>query len=420
MSTLLHSPSILADYERVRKMTEELCDPLQVEDYVIQTMPDVSPTKWHLAHTTWFFEHFILTPNLPNYRPFHPQFTYLFNSYYNSVGDRQPRAKRGNLSRPTLTDILEYRHYVDNYMIKLLEPLDDVQIREFRPTLELGIHHEQQHQELILTDIKHVFASNPLHPIYRKSNGIPESQASPLNWILIPENIYPIGHPGGQFGYDNEFPSHKVFLSAFQIASRLMTNSEYLAFIEDNGYARPELWLSDGWDTVCREKWNAPLYWEKNDNEWHHMTLSGFKKIAGNEPVCHVSFYEADAFARWKGKRLLTEEEWETVSLKRSLQGNFLEQNYFQPVGSQDEPGEILQMFGDTWEWTASPYTAYPNYKTSKGALGEYNGKFMCNQMVLRGGSCFTPQSHIRPSYRNFFPPHARWQCTGIRLGDKA
>ncbi len=407
-------------YQKVRTFTALLCQPLQAEDFVIQTMADISPTKWHLAHTTWFFEQFILSKFLDAYRPFHPQYNYLFNSYYNSIGVRHCRAKRGQLSRPTVKEVYKFRQHVDEHMEKLLRRLDDGRMFELLPFLELGMHHEQQHQELLLTDIKHVFACNPLHPVYSSGKVLPaENFIAELQWIDFGEGLYTIGHRGGGFGYDNEFPSHQVFLKPFRIASRLTTNREYLDFIKDGGYQRPEFWLSDGWGLRQREDRIAPLYWDNSDGAWLNMTLNGFLPLDPSTPVCHVSFYEANAYACWAGKRLLTEAEWEVAAANQPVAGNFVESHFFHPVNLHRDSGQQLQqMFGDVWEWTASPYVGYPGYRPAKGALGEYNGKFMINQMVLRGGSCVTSQSHIRPTYRNFFAPQTRWQFSGIRLGD--
>jgi ergothioneine biosynthesis protein EgtB len=417
MLSLAHD--LLTRYKEVRAQTFQLCKPLVAEDQVIQTMADVSPTKWHLAHTTWFFENFILKDFFPSYAVFHPQYNYLFNSYYNAVGVRHCRAKRGQISRPTVEEIYGYREYVDSHMTLLIEHLKEYQLDRFNSLLKIGINHEQQHQELILTDIKHVFACNPLHPVYAPKDFFRNDDLPDLQWIDFKEGLYPVGHRGGSFGFDNEFPSHQVFLPAFKVASRLITNQEYLKFIYDGGYLRPEFWLSDGWDIVSRENWVAPLYWDNLNGEWFNMTLNGFEPLDLSAPVCHVSFYEAFAYATWSGHRLLTEQEWETVAKDKPIEGNFLESNLFHPTAAKpSSEGEIEQLFGDVWQWTSSAYTGYPGYRPAAGALGEYNGKFMSNQMVLRGGSCVTPKSHIRATYRNFFGPSARWQFSGIRLGD--
>lgn len=412
------SSELAARYRDVRGWTESLCRSLEPEDYVVQSMPDASPAKWHLAHTTWFFETFILQPATPDYAAFDPQFGFLFNSYYNAVGDRHPRPKRGLLTRPTVEEVYSYREQIDEAMLALLQAeLDDAR----RAVVEIGLNHEQQHQELLLTDLKHLFSQNPLRPAYRQTD---ETQFAPsptppdLQWTAQPEDLYDLGHAGGRFCYDNETPRHQVFLQEFELASRLVTNAEYLRFIEDGGYRRSELWLSDGWDTACRNGWEAPLYWERRKDDWWSFTLQGMQPLDAFAPVCHVSFYEADAYARWAGARLPRESEWETIAASVPVAGNLLESERFQPVCAALPPAAegCQQMFGDVWEWTASPYAPYPGYRPPQGALGEYNGKFMCNQMVLRGGSCATATSHIRPTYRNFFYPDARWQFSGIRL----
>jgi ergothioneine biosynthesis protein EgtB len=425
-------------YQEVRRFTEKLCEPLAVEDYVLQSMPDASPTKWHLAHTSWFFETFVLSPAMPEYHPFHPRFGYLFNSYYNAVGERHSRPLRGMLSRPTVEEIYCYRAHVDRHLLKLLSAGDGSRLARLAPLVELGLNHEQQHQELILTDIKHALSCNPLRPAYhegrdqgsgvrgeeggerRESRDRPHpSSLVPHPWSLTyPEGVRWIGHDGQGFAFDNETPRHRVFLEPFQLAAAPVTNGEFLAFIEDHGYARPELWLSDGWNAVNTRGWNAPLYWEKGDGRWWMMTLSGMRQVDDAEPVCHVSYYEADAYARWAGARLPGEAEWEVASAEAPIEGNFAESGRLHPApaGCATSPDAPRHLFGDVWEWTSSAYSPYPGFRPLEGALGEYNGKFMCSQMVLRGGSCATPQSHIRPTYRNFFPPDARWQFTGLRL----
>jgi ergothioneine biosynthesis protein EgtB len=417
------APELVQRYRQVRAATEHLCEPLQTEDYVVQSMPDVSPAKWHLAHTSWFFETFLLGPQLPGYRPFHPQYNYLFNSYYVSVGQRHERPRRGLLSRPTVSDVYAYRRHVDAHMLAWLERLDADAIRESRPLIELGLNHEQQHQELLLTDIKHVFGINPLHPVYRPRETPQPATAAPANWIAVPESIEWVGHAGDSFAYDNELPRHRVLIGPLQLASRLVTNGEFRAFIEDGGYTRATLWLSDGWATAEQEQWQAPLYWTSRDGQWLHYTLAGLQPLADDEPVCHVSYYEADAYARWAGARLPTEFEWEYAARDLPVQGNFVESGLYHPrptpprlPARTENAARLEQMFGDVWEWTASQYSPYPGYVPAAGAVGEYNGKFMCNQFVLRGGSCATPRDHLRPTYRNFFPPPARWQFTGFRL----
>jgi ergothioneine biosynthesis protein EgtB len=407
--------SLAERYREVRQTTDSLAEPLSPEDCTVQSMRDASPVKWHLAHTTWFFETFVLERGIADYRPYHPQFRVLFNSYYNEVGAQHPRPERGLLSRPTLDEIRAYRAEIDRRVAEFLarsavEPLAD--------TIELGLHHEQQHQELILTDVKHMLSLNPLNPAYRDLPVAPVRETAPLRWCYHPGGIAWIGHGGGSFCFDNERPRHRELVDAFALGSRPVTNGEYLEFIEDGGYARPELWLSDGWDAVRVGGWQAPLYWQgERRGPWRVMTLSGLRDLRADEPVCHVSVYEADAFARWYGARLPSEAEWEITAGKVAPDGNFLEDGWFHPTARESEPtGAPAQLFGDVWEWTQSPYAPYPGYRPPPGALGEYNAKFMCNQFVLRGGSCATPRSHIRLTYRNFFPPQVRWQFSGIRL----
>jgi ergothioneine biosynthesis protein EgtB len=414
------APSPARAYAEVRRLTERLCAPLTPEDCVLQSMPDASPVKWHLAHTTWFFETFALAPSLPGYRPFHPQFGYLFNSYYNAVGDRLPRPERGLISRPTVEEVYRYRAYVDEHMARLLRPAAEDLGTEVSSVATLGLNHEQQHQELILTDLKHALAANPLRPAYRERPAPAAAPAPPPEWFDYPAGVRWVGHAGGGFAFDNETPRHRAFLEPFRLASRLVTNGEYRAFIDDGGYRRPELWLSDGWATCRAEDWSAPLYWEERDGAWHHFTLDGPQPVRDGEPVCHVSYYEADACARWAGARLPTEAEWEAAAQELPVEGNFLDGGLLRPAAAPRAAGAPAQLFGDVWEWTASPYVAYPGYRPLPGALGEYNGKFMCNQFVLRGGSCATPRGHCRASYRNFFPPAARWQFAGFRLARDA
>lgn len=402
-------------YRDVRNQTEALCEGLAAEDYVVQSMPDVSPTKWHLAHTSWFFETFVLQPHAVGYSPLNPTYAYLFNSYYTQAGERHCRAQRGYLSRPTVAEVYAYRRHVDEHMEDLLGSADGAMLDVLRPLVEIGLHHEQQHQELLVTDIKHVFSVNPLRPVYREQATEPSPPAPPLEWVSFPEGLYRIGHEGDGFAYDNEGPRHRVFLEGFQLASRLVTNGEYLEFMQDGGYQRPELWLSAGWATAQENEWTEPFYWERRDGEWQMFTLSGMRGVDPNEPVTHVSYFEADAFARWAGARLPTEAEWEAAAESTPIEGNFVEGQRFHPAPAS-AGGALTQMFGDAWQWTRSQYSPYPGYQPVPGALGEYNGKFMCNQFVLRGGSCATPASHIRRSYRNFFPPDACWQFTGVRL----
>jgi ergothioneine biosynthesis protein EgtB len=414
--------NLASSFEEVRSLTERLCAPLTIEDYSVQSMPEASPAKWHLAHTTWFFETFVLADCEPAYRPFHPQFGYLFNSYYNAVGPFWPREQRGLLARPTVAEVYQYREHVDQAMHRLLCDGEHTLAPRVGECVVLGLNHEQQHQELLVTDLKHAFALNPLRPIYRASSSQPTATATPLHWIDVPGGLRWVGHEGHAFAYDNETPRHRVVLDPFQLASRLVTCGEYREFIDDGGYRHPELWLSDGWATRCAGGWQAPLYWERQDRTWFCMTLGGRQPVQEADPVCHVSYYEADAFARWAGARLPTEMQWEAAASDCPLRGAFLDVEKLHPQALLAVfPGEHLaQMFGELWQWTGSPYIAYPGYRPPDGALGEYNGKFMCNQMVLRGGSCATPRSHFRRSYRNFFPPHTRWQFTGIRLAKDA
>lgn len=409
---------LIDKFNYIRNFSLELCKPLVTEDYVVQSMPDVSPTKWHLAHTSWFFETFILKENDKNYKSLHPQYSYLFNSYYIQAGKRFLRNQRGLITRPTVKQVFEYRDYIDEKIRNFIETAPEEILNKFASVLEIGFNHEQQHQELMLTDIKHVFSINPLYPVYSENENFISENIPDLNWIKFDEGIYEIGHDGKNFSYDNEMPRHKEFINSFKLASRLITNAEYLEFIEDGGYNKPEIWLSDGAAEVAVQNWHAPLYWEKKGDNWYVFTLNGLKELNLNEPVCHVSYYEADAFARWAGCRLPTEAEWETASNQIQIKGNFVETRNFHPVPLhvKNNGTQLDQMFGDVWEWTRSAYSPYPGYKILPGALGEYNGKFMSNQMVLRGGSCATSETHIRKTYRNFFPPNARWQFMGIRL----
>jgi ergothioneine biosynthesis protein EgtB len=406
---------LAARYRRVRGFTEALAAPLAPEDQVAQTMPDVSPTRWHLAHVTWFFETLVLREWSPGYRAYHPAYHHLFNSYYNTLGEQWPRPRRGELTRPTVAEVHDYRAHVDAAVEALLEgPVP----RGLADIVTLGLHHEQQHQELILTDIKHVLAQNPLHPAYRELPAPAPGPAPPLAWESFPEGLVRIGHDGGGFAYDNEGPRHRVFVEAFELANRPVTNGEYLAFVEDGGYRRPELWLSDAWMLVPREGWEAPIYWRRVDGAWHEFTLAGLRPLDPEAPVSHLSYYEADAYARWAGARLPTEAEWEVAAAPKALEGNFVDADRLHP---EPQAGAGLgQLYGDVWEWTMSAYGPYPGYRQAPGPLGEYNGKFMCSQMVLRGGSCLTSRNHVRPTYRNFFPPDARWQMTGLRLARDA
>ena len=407
-------------FRAVREFSHTLAEPLKIEDYVIQSMPDVSPTKWHLAHTSWFFETFVLSKAVKGYRSPSPQYAYLFNSYYIQAGERHLRPKRGLISRPTVEETYDYRNYVDEYMIRFMENADEKEWKEFSPVVEIGIHHEQQHQELIVTDIKHVFSENPLRPVYLSNKTNNGKTAPPAKWIDIGGGIYSIGHDGKGFGYDNEYPNHKIYIDPYRLQSRPVTNGEYMEFIEDRGYETPELWLSEGWATVESRNWKAPFYWERKSGKWVCFSLSGMKGVNPSEPVCHVSYFEADAYARWAGARLPTEAEWEVAAADLPVEGNFADNLSFHPdtPAAVKDKNPLIQMYGDVWEWTQSAYSSYPGFKTLPGALGEYNGKFMCNQFVLRGGSCATSKSHIRKTYRNFFPPDARWQFMGMRLAN--
>jgi ergothioneine biosynthesis protein EgtB len=440
--TTVEPATLPVRFERVRAHTEDLAAPLSPEDQTVQSMPDVSPTKWHRAHTSWFFETFLLEPSLPGYRAFHPEFGYLFNSYYEGVGDRYPRARRGDVSRPGAAEVSDYRLHVDDAMHQLL---DVVHEGDTAGLAELGLHHEQQHQELLLMDIKHVLSCNPMHPAYCAA---PPSDADstdraavarrrawsglPLCWIDHPGGLVEVGYRGDSFAFDNEAPRHAVYLEPFRMSERPVTCGAWRAFMEDGGYRRADLWLSDGWAMVQAEGWESPLYWIDRDGEWWIFTLNGARPIDAAEPVCHVSYYEADAFARWAGFRLPTEQEWEVVAGPEPTPG----------AGAADGPlvlhprpldagapgvdglgiatSQGGSLFGDVWQWTSSPYSPYPGFHPAAGAVGEYNGKFMVNQHVLRGGCCVTPPGHVRGTYRNFFPPAARWPFTGLRLASDA
>jgi ergothioneine biosynthesis protein EgtB len=405
---------LLEEFTRVRQFSHHLCQPLATEDYVVQSMADASPTKWHLAHTTWFFETFILKEFLPNYQSAFPGYHFILNSYYNALGERHARPKRGLLSRPTVKEVYEYRAAIDAEITALLAKGEIDRPKELAEFLTLGLHHEQQHQELMVTDFKHALMENPLEVVYRKRPTGQSGSVGELTWTSYKEGLYEIGFGGSGFSFDNEGPRHRQFLENFQLANRLVTNGEYLQFMQSAGYADPRWWLSAGFSTVQTEGWKAPLYWKQNGNSWIQRSLAGEHEIDLSEPVCHLSYFEADAYARWAGARLPSEAEWEVAAALQSIQGNFAEGGRLHPVAQSDP--KHTQMFGDVWEWTHSNYTAYPGFQPAEGAVGEYNGKFMCNQYVLRGGSCATPQSHIRPSYRNFFPSDARWQFSGIRL----
>jgi ergothioneine biosynthesis protein EgtB len=409
------TPSLAERYREVRSLTEWLVEPLSPEDTTVQSMPDASPAKWHLAHTSWFFETFVLERALADFEPFDARFRVLFNSYYNSVGEQHPRPERGLVSRPSLAEVRAYRGHVDRRVTGLLggKGVDDATAA----VIELGLHHEQQHQELVLTDLKHMLAQNPLRPTYRDCPLPRAADPGPVRWCAHPGGIASIGFDGGGFSFDNERPRHRVFLEPFQMAGRAVTAGEYLRFVEDGGYRRPELWLSDGWAAVQGNGWTAPQYWDLGPEGWSEFTLAGTQPLRLDAPVSHVSYYEAEAFARWAGARLPTEEEWETLAAAGPPDGHFVESGTLVPLpAGAPADARPAQMFGDVWEWTASAYLPYPRFRPLEGELGEYNGKFMSGQMVLRGGSCLTPRSHIRATYRNFFPPAARWQMSGLRL----
>lgn len=406
--------ALVEQIRRVRALSETLAARLSPEDCCAQSMPDASPIKWHLAHTSWFFETFLLVTS-PRYQQFAPSFSYLFNSYYDAVGPRHPRAARGLLTRPSLAEVMAYREYVTERLVEWVLWREG-ELGELAPVFELGLHHEQQHQELMVTDIKHLLGLNPLKPAYHDGLLQQVVDAPPLGWVTFEGGVRSVGHDGSGFAFDNEAPHHRTFVEPYQVATRLITNREYLEFIRDGGYSRPELWLSDGFRLAAQNAWTAPLYWGGGVNDTQVYTLAGLQSLSPDTPVCHVSYYEADAFARWAGARLPSESEWESAVAEVPIAGNFLDVRRLHPAVAVALERPLLQMFGDAWEWTASAYSPYPGYRPASGALGEYNGKFMCNQMVLRGGSCATPVDHIRATYRNFFLPDARWQFTGIRV----
>jgi ergothioneine biosynthesis protein EgtB len=410
--------SLITRFNHVRSTTLAICEPLEVEDYIVQSMPDASPLKWHLAHTTWFFEQFILRPRLADYRVFDAKYEYLFNSYYQSVGPMHRRAERGMLTRPRVEEIKRYREHVDAEMRRLL--VAQRSDKSLADIVTLGLNHEQQHQELMFTDLKHLFSLNPLLPKYRDAKASAKHASTPSSFVPFEGGIRSVGASAKGFHFDNEGPRHRVLLEPFELADRLVTNAEFLDFIRDRGYERPEFWLSDGWATVQQQCWRHPLYW--NDECDGEFTLHGFVALEPDAPVCHVSFYEADAYARWAGARLPTEYEWEIGATAVPVKGNLLgaDRLHSSPATTASDQLRMRQMYGDVWEWTTSAYAAYPGYRAPAGALGEYNGKFMCNQLVLRGGSCVTPDDHIRASYRNFFYPQARWQFMGLRLARDA
>jgi ergothioneine biosynthesis protein EgtB len=399
-------------FRLVRAATLVLAGPLAPEDYVVQSMPDASPAKWHLAHTTWFFEEFVLQHAVPGYKFHDEQFRYLFNSYYNTVGPMHSRPHRGLLSRPTIEQVMAYRARVDERMNTLLQRQD--LSAEIQSVITLGLNHEQQHQELLLTDIKHLFSRNPLLPAYVREKTAPALPAAALDFCAFDGGLIEIGHSGDGFSFDNELPRHRTYTDAFRLANRAVTNGEYLEFVRAGGYEDSLHWLSDGWTTVQKEGWQRPIYWTPSLEE--EFTLTGLRELNLASPLCHLSYYEADAFARWAGARLPSETEWELAAKDVALRGNFVENRRWHPEAAKQDGQRLMQMFGDVWEWTQSAYAPYPGFQPAKGSLGEYNGKFMVNQLVLRGGSCATPASHIRATYRNFFNPSARWQFTGLRL----
>jgi ergothioneine biosynthesis protein EgtB len=406
---------LLARYDAVRALSERICSPLAVDDYQLQSITETSPPKWHLAHVSWFFETFLLQAFLPGYRPFHPRFAYLFNSYYYQVGKMHPRPRRGLLSRPTLEQVIDYRRHVDRWMRELLASADDRLWPELVTGVTLGLNHEQQHQELLLMDIKHNFFVNPLKPAYRDDLTLSAGCAPALTWLEADGGQFSLGAQEEGFAFDNERPRHRELLQDHRLATRLVTNGEYLAFMQDGGYAEPRLWLADGWALIHERDWKHPLYWEQGEEGWAEFTLGGLRPLDLQAPVAHISYYEADAYARWCEKRLPRENEMELALAQQDLQaGHFLERDRLHPQVA-DAAG---QWFGDLWNWTCSAYAPYPGFEPLNGAMGEYNGKFMSSQMVLKGGCCVTPSDHIRASYRNFFYPHERWPFTGLRLAE--
>ncbi|MFZ0391115.1 MAG: ergothioneine biosynthesis protein EgtB [Calditrichia bacterium] len=416
---------LMNQFINVRRETEKICAPLETEDYVVQPVEDVSPPKWHLGHTTWFYEEVFLKHYRQNYEVFHPLYSFIFNSYYQSFGERWDRPRRGVLSRPSVREVFNFRSAVTGRMVELIESVDEKQWPEFSNLLVLAMNHEQQHQELMVTDIKYILAQNPLQPVYQHARRDKEPAFVESLFIPVEGGLYKIGFQQQGFCYDNEQPAHQVYVDDFNLQNRLVTNAEYLEFMEDGAYRDFRFWLSDGWEAVQQREWQAPLHWRKIEGQWQEMTLGGWRPLKMEAPVCHISYYEAAAYANWAGHRLPTEAEWEIAARKSGVTpaaGNFRDDGFLhpQPADREKAPPEkdLLQMAGDVWEWTGSAYLPYPNYRQAAGALGEYNGKFMVNQMVLRGGSCATSRDHLRLSYRNFFQPDKRWQFTGIRLAE--
>lgn len=409
--------AILAQFKKVRSNSENLAAPLSAEDCMLQSMPEASPAKWNLAHTSWFFETFILKVYAPTYAEFHPKFGYLFNSYYNQIGSMHPRPDRGLLSRPSMEEVMDYRRHVTREIVGFIDEADDQTLEKVAPLMALGFAHEEQHQELLLTDLKHALYQNPLLPAaYQEQPELSGREAPPMEWRRMEGGLCEIGWRGEGFTFDNECPRHKVYLHPFELAKRPVTNGEFLAFMEAGGYEDPNFWLADAWEIIVSQNWRAPLYWRKSDNGWVEYTLFGERPVNLDAPVCHISYYEAAAYAGWADARLPTEFEWEAAASLFPLEGRLMADGVPTAPAPAEQSEGLLQLFGDVWEWTASPYVAYPGYVAAAGAIGEYNGKFMSGQMVLKGGSSVTPEGHMRVSYRNFFPPEARWQFSGFRL----
>ncbi|CAN5389760.1 ergothioneine biosynthesis protein EgtB [soil metagenome] len=415
-SSIDEREQMLQRFNDVRSFTMKLVEPLETEDFVIQIVEHASPAKWHLAHSSWFFEAFLLDKALPDYQFKHPKYNYLFNSYYLQTGEPHCRNKRGNLSRPTVKGVFDYRNHVNEHVTEFLESCSDEEFEKWKDVMVVGLNHEQQHQELLLTDLKIMFSKNPLNPVYVEKTRSNAPVQSDINWYSFEEGIFEIGHVGGSFGYDNEFPRHKTYIHDFEMADRLITNGEYLEFIESGGYKDPKFWLDEGYARNVENELDSPLYWKLKDGIWHQFTLNGLEPLDLNEPVTHVNYFEADAYARWAGFRLPSEFEWELASEFLEIDGSFVDSGNYHPIGADPSRPGLKQMFGEVWQWTRSSYAAYPGYETFPGALGEYNGKFMCNQYVLRGGSCATSKNHYRKTYRNFFHTKFSWQFTGIRM----